>query len=196
MTDVSAIGAWRNNADLIADVAKLGYLDGHVLDLTYGKGNFWTEYLPESITTNDLNPERDVDFHWDFRDVPLPSFRFDAVVLDPPYRLNGTPDQDFDDAYGITEPTRWQDRMALILDGVREACRLSRGYVLVKCQAQVVSGAVRWQDREVAARAEACGFAHVDRFDLPTKPRKQPPGRRQVHARRNHSTLLVFGAGR
>lgn len=196
MSDVLAIGGWKNNAELIADVARLGYLDGSVLDLTYGLGNFWTVWRPEQLTTNDLNPERDVEHSVDFRDTGWTAGRFDAVVFDPPYRLNGTPDQDYDDSYGISTPTRWQDRMAMILDGVKEACRISRRYVLVKCQAQVVSGKVVWQDIEMAKVAEECGARLRDRFDLVTPMRPQPAGRRQVHARRNHSTLLVFEVAR
>ena len=31
---------WNSNAELIADVERLGYLPGTVLDPTYGLGNF------------------------------------------------------------------------------------------------------------------------------------------------------------
>lgn len=190
---VLAIGAWRTNAELIRDVARLGYLDGHVIDLTYGLGNFWTEWTPQSLMGNDISKARDSDCDDDFRRTRWADDTFDAVVFDPPYRLNGTPDQGYDDSYGIAQPTRWQDRMAMILDGVQEACRISRRHVLVKCQAQVVSGKVVWQDYAVVDAASYFGFQLVDRFDLVTPQRPQPTGRRQVHARRNHSTLLVFG---
>lgn len=196
MSDVLAIGGWKNNAELIADVARLGYLDGSVLDLTYGLGNFWTLWRPDSLRTNDLNPERNADNCDDFRATGYADRQFDAVVFDPPYRLNGTPDQDYDDSYGIAQPTRWQDRMDIMRDGLREAIRVSRRYVLVKCQAQVVSGKVVWQDIEMAKVAEECGARLRDRFDLVTPMRPQPAGRRQVHARRNHSTLLVFEVAR
>src|SRR5690606_27767225 len=44
---VLAAHRWRNNAEMIADVAKLGYITGDVLDTTYGRGGFWTVYMPE-----------------------------------------------------------------------------------------------------------------------------------------------------
>ena len=34
---VLAAKSWKTSADLIADVAKLGYLNGNILDPTYGK---------------------------------------------------------------------------------------------------------------------------------------------------------------
>ena len=39
--------AWRNNSELIADVARLGYIEGTVLDVTYGLGNFWNERVAQ-----------------------------------------------------------------------------------------------------------------------------------------------------
>lgn len=192
---VLAIDERRTNGELIADVAKLGYLDGSVLDCTYGLGRFWTEWMPERLTATDGNPAKSpsVAGGVDFTDMPFGDDEFDAVVFDPPYRLNGTPDQNYDAGYGIATPTRWQDRMATIGRGVGECCRVARRHVLVKCQAQVVSGRVVWQDVEIVMAAAVVGWRLVDRFDLVTPQRPQPAGRRQVHARRNHSTLLVLG---
>ena len=36
MLEILSVGKWKNNAELIAEVATLGHLDGTVLDLTYG----------------------------------------------------------------------------------------------------------------------------------------------------------------
>lgn len=192
-TPVVAVGTWRTNADLIADVARLGYLDGTVLDVTYGLGRFWTTWRPQHLTGTDLDPTKSLTgTSTDFTNLPFADDSYDTVVIDPPYRLNGTPDRAYDPGYGISQPTRWQDRMDLILQGVTEACRVARHHVLVKCQAQVVSGRVRWQDLHVIHRAHQHGWRLHDRFDLVTAQRPQPAGRRQVHARRNNSTLLVF----
>ena len=35
---------WATNAEMIEDVARLGYLDGSVLDVTYGLGTFWKNW--------------------------------------------------------------------------------------------------------------------------------------------------------
>lgn len=184
---VLAIGGWRTNGEMIQDVATLGYLDGKVLDATYGEGGFWTHWRPADLTANANE--------WDFCELPFPDWTFSAVVFDPPYRLNGTPDLGpFDQRYGVQHKATWQSRHKLMKRGLRECIRVTApgGYVLGKCQAQVCSGKVRWQDRLMSEWGEAEGCELVDRFDLVTHERKQPDGRRQVHARRNHSTLLVL----
>ncbi len=193
---VLAAGDWSTNADLIADVHRLGYLndDDVVLDPTYGLGRFWQRWRPPFLMACDLNIDRSPMVQSvDFTDLPFDDREFDAVVFDPPYKLNGTPSGKMDEDYGVDEVTRWQDRHTLIRRGIAEAFRVLKpgGHLLVKCQDQVCSGAVRWQTREFADYAESLGLRLVDRFDIESY-RPQPDGRRQVHARRNTSTLLVF----
>ena len=191
---VMAIGSWKNNAELIADCARLGYLrsDWHTLDPTYGLGRFWSIWRPDHLTASDLNPERSPGPPADFTALPHPEATFDAVVFDPPYKLNGTP-SDPDIAYGVDVVASWRDRHQLIRDGITECARVTspEGHLLVKCQDQVVSGAVRWQTHEFTAHAAAHGCRLVDQLHLRSY-RPQPAGRRQVHARRNYSTLLVL----
>jgi SAM-dependent methyltransferase len=201
---VLAIEKGRDNADLIDACFELGYISDadNVLDCTYGLGRFWTRRRPTNLVASDLNPAKSpVGESIDFRHIPFDDETFDVVVFDPPYKLNGASrgvgPASCDADYGVAgEAVRWQDRHALIRDGIAECVRVLKygGRLLVKCQAQVCSGAVRWQDREFADHAERRGARLVDRFDL-LGHRKQPAGRRQVHARRNHSTLLVFERG-
>lgn len=194
MSDVLAIDPSRKtNADLIVACRDLGYLKDEdvTIDLTYGEGVFWSGWRPLWLTTNDADGRKGL-WHDDFRSTGWKDDGFDVVVFDPPYKLNGTPSKG-DERYGVDVPAKWRDRMQLCIDGITEAVRLVRpsGIVLVKCQAQVVSGKVRWQDRIFADHAEALGCELIDRFDF-LGGRPQPEGRRQVHARRNHSTLLVL----
>ena len=196
--DIPSIGTWANNAELIADVAALGWLrDDHtVLDVTYGHGRFWTKYRPPLLTGVDLNPTKSALGPIDFRHLPFRDDAFDVVVFDPPYKLSGRPALgDFDEAYGIEEYKRWQDRMQLIHDGAWEAARVARVSVLVKCQDQVVSGKMRWQTDVITDLMDDAGFRKADRFDYPTRGRDQPAGRTQRHARHEHSQLLVFTRG-
>jgi hypothetical protein len=182
---------WRTNADMIADVAMLGYLHGHVLDTTWGRGRFWTAWQPAQLTAHDRLTLDGVDFC----SLPYDDDLFDAVVLDPPYKLTGAPSLgDFDNRYGIDVPLRWQDRMQHIGDGVVECARVTkpRGYLLVKCQDQVCSGEVRWQTDIVTEIATRANCKKIDRFDLPYRGRPQPRGRTQKHAHGRSSTLLVF----
>jgi hypothetical protein len=192
---VRAAWAWKDNGYLIAEAARLGYLDGHVLDCTYGAGVFWKQWRPEKLTTHDLRIDG-----VDFRNLPHPDGTFDASVIDGPYKLNGASSEP-DIRYGVDLYASWQGRHQLIQEGMTECARVTvpRGYVLVKCQAQVCSGAIRWQDREFADHGESLGMTLVDRFDLLGKGRKQPERTRQDgkpslqhHAYGRPSTLLVF----
>lgn len=180
---------WKSNAHLIADVANFGYLDGLVLDATWGLGNFWDKHEPEGIS---MDKYTQADIKADFTAMPFASQTFDSVVFDPPYKLNGTPSE-ADVPYGVHFPTRWQDRMELMFAGLSECCRVSRRYVLVKCMDQVVSGKKVWQTNLLTNYAFTYeSFELVDRFDLLRTPRPQPPGRRRVHSQANYSTLLVM----
>jgi DNA modification methylase len=187
---IYATQAWATNAALIADVHRLGYLkdEDHVLDPTWGRGTWWRVWRPAWL----LGP-RD---NWDFRDMRFPADRFDAVAYDPPYKLNGTPSGP-DARYGVDDPMPWQERHLLMAQGLAECVRVTKpgGIILMKCQDQVCSGKVRWQTRIFADEGERLGCELIDRFDI-LGTRAQPSGRRQVHARRNSSTLLVFKKGR
>lgn len=191
-----AIGAWSDNAAMICDLAALGYVFGTVLDPTYGLGRFWTRHTPTSLTACDLNPKRSpIGYPVDFRNMPFQDRQFDTVVFDPPYKLNGTGGSHAsDEAYGVElKGVPWQDKMQLCRDGITECVRVLvlGGHLLVKCQDQVCSGAVRWQTRDFADHAESLGCRLVDMVHF-TGHRDQPAGRRQVHARRNYSSMLVL----
>ena len=111
--------------------------------------------------------------------------------------------------------------MDLCRRGIIECARVVKpgGVLLVKCQDQVVSGAVRFQTLDFANTGVAVGLTLVDRLDY-LSYRAQPKTRpcspcgglgiagdlepcaacdgkgevatRQIHSRRNSSTLLVF----
>lgn len=192
--EVKAFDEYRTNGDLIAAVARLGYLrtEDYVLDPTWGKGTFWKVWRPELLQGSDLDPAKSpTGESVDATDLPYPARYFDAVVLDPPYKLNGTPTADVDERYGVHEPRSRQEREQLILDMVAEGARVARRTLLVKGQDQVNGGKVRWQTREIVEHAERYGFHLVDSLVM-LGGRPQPAGRRQVHARRNGSTLLVL----
>lgn len=193
---VLAIDNWPSNAHLIEDVARL-YLrpDWEVLDCTYGEGVFWKRWKPNQLVATDLDPAKSP--FWgesvDFTAMPFEDESFDAVVFDPPYKLNGRPDP-AEERYGTHVRTRWQDRMALMADGLKECARVAKpkGIVLAKCKDQVVSGAIRWQTDLLTQVGERVGLTKIDRFDMIGHDRVQPAGRDQQHAYGRGSTLLVF----
>lgn len=193
---VLAAHNWKQNSDMIADAAKLGYLDGAVLDLSYGHGKFWKQWRPNELTANDLDPTKG-RHHFDVND-PAPDHwveAFNAVVWDGPYRLSGTRDRgDFDEQYGLGKPVNANETMALLRAGVDFAALCTRpgGHVLIKSQPQVVSGRKVWQPRRLVEHGEKGGLTLVDELFLVRPPRPQPAGRRQVHSRSNYSVLSIM----
>lgn len=192
---IYAAHPWPDNAALIEAAAKLGYLrkEWRTLDPTYGKGNFWTRWQPANFIKTDLHPNAQGVMAMDFRKLEFVDGFFEAVVFDPPYKLNGTPTEKVDSPYGVHIPTRWQDRIDLMQRGQKECARVLKngGFLLSKCQDQVVSGKVVWQTDIMTNQGMFDGLVKVDRLDILTNPRPQPHSR-QMHARRNSSALLVF----
>lgn len=191
--------AWEpraTNADLIADCATLGYLPRPIVDLTYGLGTFWNVYRPRGLVGCDLDPDKSPIGHAvDFTDTGFDDGEFASAVLDPPYKLNGTPDPIVDARYGVDQYVGIEGRHQLIRDGLTEAARIVRagGYVLLKCQDQVSSGKVQWQTVEFINHAAGVSLVLEDMLFFPSY-RAQPSGTRQLHARRNYSTMLVLRA--
>jgi hypothetical protein len=200
---VLAVTAWPTNAHLIEDAARLGYLrsEWRTLDPTFGRGVWWRRWQPDELVACDVNPDlsplgRSIDFAdmrhrgglWGFDDAS-----FDAVTFDPPYKLNGTPTADVDARYGVHVYRSRADRHHLMRLGLVECARVVRpgGMVLAKCQNQVNGGKVRWQTDMLSEVAGGAGLEKVDELHM-LAYRAQPEGTRQEHARRNHSTLLVF----
>ncbi|MCJ7725645.1 MAG: hypothetical protein MUP76_04570 [Acidimicrobiia bacterium] len=194
----------HTNGERVADLARLGYIVGPVLDPTYGYGSMWTHYKPDDLTICDSDPAKVPDegtHEWtaahvaDFRDLPFESHSFGTVLYDPPYRFAGTPtdtgEGGHDDLYGTQVYRTKAEQMALILDGATECARVAEDYLIVKCQDQVVANSTRFQTTEVVDHVRLHGWLLKDRLHL-ISYRPQPAGRSQVNARNNFSTFLVF----
>jgi len=197
VTEILRADRWGTNAHMIAAaVVPLGYIEGDVFDATYGQhGGFWKEYRPADLVTNDLNAP--ADFHEDFTAFSFDDNASGTVVYDPPYKLNGTPAMgDMDSRFGTGEGRlNREQKLAMIRAGALECYRITSRWLLVKVMDQVEGGQMRWQTVMVHQALEELGARLVDRFDFLTTPRPQPGERRQLTARSNYSTLLVFKKG-
>lgn len=203
---VLAAHPWSDNSQLIAAAAQLGHLkpEWRTFDATYGKGVFWKLWRPDVLITNDSDWKIEADYHFDFRSIAFPDAAFDAVMFDPPYVCVGgrttTGIPEMHDRYGLTTaPKSPEGLLAMNKDGLTELVRITkpRGHVLIKYQDQISSGKYFAGTHFMAQHALDLGCTWVDRLER-TQPtsRTQPPHARQLHARRNLSTLLVFAKGK
>jgi tRNA G10 N-methylase Trm11 len=192
---ILAATSWSSNSALIADCAKLGYLteDGTTLDPTYGRGNWWKVFRPLHLTIHDIKIDG-----VDFTNLPEADGSFKHVAFDPPYVSVGgrktTKIKDFHSRYGMTDAPRTpKDVQALVNAGLSECARVleKNGTLLVKVQDYVSSGQLWIGTHHTLTHALEIGLRIEDRFEHIGSPRPQPQ-RRQVHARRNLSTLFVF----
>jgi len=195
MRPVLAAGGWHTNAALIADVHRLGYIlnTDRVLDPTYGRGLWWSEYRPPLLEWSDIATGVD------FRFLPHVANTFDVVAYDPPYVCVGgretTTLVDYFERYGMADaPYTPKVLQTLMNAGLAECARVVKpgGLILMKCQDYITSGKLWPGTHHSATYAIDLGLTIHDRFEHIAGVRPQPPNRRQVHARRNLSTLFVF----
>ena len=190
----------HTNRQATADAETLGYLGGAedlILDLTYGLGRFWPPELLPRVTRNDLDPTRAADLRCDYTCTPFGDNSWPVVVFDPPYKLNGTSQGLRDDiAYGVAPSSRAKDKLENIIEGAIEAARITakRGWLLIKCQDQTLSGRKISQTHIVMwaiERHHPNMYLH-DMLHVLGTTRPQPAGRTQKTSRSTYSTLLIF----
>jgi hypothetical protein len=207
MTYLSA-KAWKNNAELIAEVAALYRFDecvGFAIDLTYNTGKWWKKWKPKNLVANDID-QRYGAFHEDYRErTGWDDGFFDLVAYDPPYQSQGgrktSTVPGMNDAYGrdlsAKSPAENQEWINL---GLTEAVRICRpgGYVLCKTMDYRSSGKL-WLGNHwtlthaltLPVEVEAI-YRHVT--EPGPQPKLNPDGsdRPQLSPRNNSSTLYLF----
>lgn len=193
------------NADLFPDIMRLYVADGaDVLDMTYGRGVFWRN-IPDdryNVTKNDIEDGRGDTSH-DFRALPAAwDESFDTVILDPPYLYTGgfaTLRDSIDRGYRNRERARsgihgvaavHQMYAQAYIEAYRVLKR--KGFLIVKCMDQVMSGKQTWMHTELFRLAEILGFKAKDLFVMVMNGTPTMRHNIQKHARRNHSYFLVL----
>lgn len=197
---VESVVPSKTNGPLIAAAATLWIKPGdRVLDMTYGRGKWWTQIRPKNLTTNDIDKTSLAEHHYDFRALPWPTGRFDVVCFDPPYISPGGRDtstiEDFNDRYGLdTTPLSTSDLRTLIEEGLHEAVRLTKpgGRVFVKCMDYQEGSKFHTFRHWICVAAFRFGVDQVDEFVHYSGTGPQPRGRQQHVSRRAHSFLCVF----
>lgn len=196
MTVLTTDHTRRTNGRCIADAARLGFLPEPVVDPTYGRGGgMWTEYRPEQLLAFDLDPACGVTVA-ELGALPLGDEVAGSLVLDPPYKLTGTPttvgaDGGMNRRFGVDRYRSPADVHELYRLGMTEAARVVRrgGYVLVKCMDQTAGGQLHLQSKWCADIAAGLPLFLIGRLNVGHTPRAQ---RSQATPANNHSTMLVF----
>ena len=194
--DIDAV-IYGNNDELIRVVSSLYVNDTDTIaDLTYGKGVFWKkvdESIRSRVTGSDLItvPTRS----YDFRNTPYQDKEFDIAVLDPPY-IHSPGKHITDKNYqneATTKGHSHNDIRRLYRDGMKEAFRISKKQVWVKCKDQIESGLQRWSHCEILVEALNIGLFARDMFIVIPKSRtSNNRWTTQYHARKPHSYLWIF----
>jgi SAM-dependent methyltransferase len=187
---------WSTNADLIADIASLGYIKqtDHVLDPTYGRGLWWKKFKPDVLVGMDLK----MDPTFDFRSMPFTDNVFDVVAFDPPYVSMGgrstTTMPDFHNRYGLVNAPRTPAELSTYIeDGLRECHRVLKpnGILLVKCMNYISSGKfVDGADRIARFCAVDLDMEKLDEAIHVGTAR--PQSGKQTHTRANFSYLFIY----
>lgn len=189
---VLAVQKWPNNGHLIAAVAGLHITNRDapwvkqgrqpdVMDVTYGRGVWWSVYRPENLTMHDRDdgPGRD---GVDFRALPEADKSMDVVAFDPPYTSVGgretTTIPDLHNRFGLTyaPTTPIGLQKYLINPGLDEVRRVTRpkGLALVKCSNYVSSGKLFPGAFYTLQHALDNGWKLVDWLDYITSGSAQP----------------------
>lgn len=169
-----------NSADIIADLYKITG-DVSTLDLTYGKGVFWRKFVPTALATNDLFEIADT--HQDFTATGFDNRVFDMVIIDPPFTANGPTRNRHNGRYRahrdqVGAPQNIGDVRRLLVGGIKEACRLSDRWVIVKTQS-VVESAILHDNVVLALNTIVkAGFNIKKEIEFHSHRRPQPKGRR------------------
>lgn len=212
--EILAAAKFKSNADLIEKVAELRYLrkQDFTLDPTFGQGNWWKLWRPESLITHTRRTDGS-----DFRGLPYPDNHFTAIAYDPPYVCPGgiktSTLKGMHDNYGMNESDGDGDEeeeerlfrtpeelQQMINDGLTEMMRLVKpstrrtmtddrpnGIVLAKCQNYIWSGRLWLGAHHTLAHALELGFWVEDIFTHVGNVRAQPA--------RTHKHAACKGAG-
>lgn len=125
-----------SSAQVVAKMLRVLFPDAAtVLDATHSKGKFWgTETAHLRVIGTDLDPAGAKDARADFTRLPFLSGSVDVVVVDPPFLWDeGKTNRSIMGKRFSTYRSE-QHAIETVQNGAREAWRVARIGVIVKCQ--------------------------------------------------------------
>ena len=171
----------KTSADFIADLCEItGDVD--TLDLTYGQGVFWRLFEPFQLVTNDLYEGAMIQKDF-MSGLSFDVDAFSLVVFDPPFTANGPSETPHNERYGSHRdqpggPKNVKAVRAMLVGGIKEACRISNKWVIVKTQDVVESGQLHANVVLALNTLVKCGFNIHKEMPFRSARRPQPGGRR------------------
>lgn len=190
----------HDQGEILRWILHLRNLDRFDVDLTYGRGQFYREGVPEPFLKFDKTPKRPGVIPSDSREMPLRSGSIRSMVFDPPFLATKGPTLQNRDGGNLMVgrfghyPTE-KDLFDFYWDTLRECFRVLRtgGTMVFKCQDKVSGGRQYWSHVLIANEAERIGFYLKDLFVLLAKSRLVAKWQRnQQHARKYHCYFLVL----
>jgi hypothetical protein len=182
------------NGQRVMDLARLGYLPDPVLDPTIGwEAGMWKKYQPDVLIGSDLFADRHAAVMASFMALPFSDNAFASSLFDPPYKFHGgTSGDEMQTRFGVDRPHTIPEIREFYEVGAVECARVSREYVIVKCQDQVCGGKKHWQTIWVHNAMAAVGWRQRDMMHLANWTGLEQQERAQQHIRGNYSTFLIF----
>jgi hypothetical protein len=182
-----------NSSDIILELSEITG-DVSTLDLTYGLGVFWKQFTPNQLMTNDRFEV--ADYRQDFTATDFDDRSFELVVFDPPFTANGPSKQRHQERYHSHRdqegaPQNIKDVQRLLVGGIKEACRISVRWLLVKTQDVVESGQLHANVNLALNTLVKSGFNIVREIEYHSNRRPQPPGRRVTGLGRRPSVFIL-----
>lgn len=166
-----------------------------VLDVTYGRGNFWNWSHKLELTTNDI--VREADYNQSFTKLQFESRSFDVVVFDPPYQTDpGKSGSVMSNQFGYYKTIPELETAVRL--GIKEVWRVARKGIIVKVQdyihGQRLVEMTEWIRIELKdlVRDALLGIPLYDVVHLESTSRIDAHTLRPLSVRSNSTTFMIF----
>lgn len=190
-----------SQAQILGWIQELYCKNGFDLDPTFGNGSFYLE-ISRPRFCFDIDPREKNVGKADARQLPFKDRVFQAIIIDPPFLLQGGEAGIMTGRYGTVERrgnTGAGDIWQLYMEIMQECTRLLKlfGVLVVKCQDIIIGRTQYMSHLEIANIAIDMGLYPVDIFILlaRTRPMSWNHGK-QAHARKYHAYFLIFKKSR
>ena len=180
---------------IIKDIMTLYIPQGFDVDITYSKGNFYKNGVPQPKLKFDIEPQTEDTIRADAKSLPLMDSSVNSIMFDPPFAVGYTKSNPsgiiggrFSGFPYITDLWKWYDEV------LAECYRVLTigGYMVIKCQDTVSSGRNHFSHVHIMNRVQELGMKNVDLFILTAANRIIGHNHHvQKHARKFHSYFIV-----